>query len=146
MSRRSRSGSDRRTRHIDVRFRLDTHEVELLDACARAAGMKGQRARGDWLRQTIGAAPVHQVERAVHQRVPLSGGQALLAELGDAGVSLDRLVTALERLADGKLPADAAQRIKADLERITREAIGKLDAVIDDVADGLGRHAERVRS
>jgi hypothetical protein len=146
MSRRSRCGSDKRKRQKDVRFRLDTHEVDLLDACARAAGHKGQRARGDWLRETIGAAPVHQAERAVHQRVPLSGGQALLAELGDAGVGLDRLVAVLERLADGILPADAAERIQADLVRITRETIGKVDAVIDDLADDLGRHAERVRS
>jgi hypothetical protein len=146
MSRRSRSGADKRKRQKDVRFRLYTHEVDLLDACARAAGMKGQRARGDWLRQTIGATPVHQAERAIHQRVPLSGGQALLAELGDAGVNLDKLVGVLERLADGRLPTDVAGRIQADLDRITREAISKVDRAIDRLADRLDGLADRTRS
>lgn len=117
----------------------------MLDACARAAGLKGPRARGDWLRQLIGATPAPVVERASHQRVPLSGGQAILADLGKAGVNLQKLVRVLERVRDRDLPPDDLDRIRSDIPRMASDAIEKIEKAVDKVTAHLDQLAERTR-
>ena len=145
MIRKSRSGSDNRQRHPDIRIRLDAGEVAMLDACARAAGFEGQHARGAWLRQQIGAAPRPERERAIHQRVPMPGGQAVLAELGKAGVNLQKLLGVLTRFADGDLPAADMQRIRSEMPRMIDQAIAKIVVAVDLVADRLDQLAERTQ-
>ena len=117
----------------------------MLDACARAAGLKGPRARGDWLRQLIGATPVPVVERAAHRRVPLSGGQGILAELGKAGVNLQKLNAVLERVADRDLPPNDLNRIRGEIPRLVMDAICKVEYAVDEVTLHLDRLAERTR-
>jgi hypothetical protein len=145
VSAKSRSGSDLRSREPDVRIRLTPDEVTKLDTCVHAAGLKGQRARGDWLRRQIGAAPAPDVERAIHRRVPLSGGQAVLAELGKAGVNLQKLVRVLERIPDRDLPPADLARIRADVPRMVAEAICKIETAVDGVTLRLDQLAERTR-
>lgn len=145
MSAKARSGSDHRAREIDVRIRLTADEVTKLDTCVQAAGLKGQRARGDWLRRQIGAAPAPEVERAIHRRVPLSGGQAVLAELGKAGVNLQKLVRVLQRIPDYDLLPDDLARIRGDLPRLVTQAISKIETAVDAVTLRLDQLAERTR-
>jgi hypothetical protein len=142
--RHSPSGTETRQRHNDVRIRLNDDEIAIFDAEIARAGFRGQQARGDWLRAQLGIAPtrVHAAEEAVHQRVPLPGGQALLADLGKVGSRLRKLENLLPAIPKGYLDDADEARIRGKLggwisdllEQVTT-VIHKVDAHLDQLGN-----------
>jgi hypothetical protein len=134
--RSSRSGSETRQRNNDVRVRLSEDEIEMLDAAVRQAGFSGQQARGNWIRAQLGLLPLQEPSAtASHQRVPLPGGQALLASLGKIGTDLRKLTVFLGAYVTDKLAADDRSRLEIELLPWTDEVRAKLDRVIAEVAE-----------
>lgn len=140
----SPSGTETRQRHSDVRIRLNEDEIAIFDAEVARAGFRGQQARGDWLRTQLGIARTREpaLEEAAHQRVPLPGGQALLADLGKVGLRLRKLENLLPEIPKGYLDnADEARmraklgRWIADLLREVTDVIRKVDAHLDQLGN-----------
>ena len=134
--RASRSGSETRQRHKDVRIRLSPEEIATFDAEVARRGFNGQQARGDWLRAQLGLLPLPDpADAASHQRVPVPGGQALLARLGETGTDLRKLVVFLGAYVTDSLPEHDRQRLQADLITWTEKLLKKLDDAITEVAE-----------
>ncbi len=139
---RSRSGSNARQRSNDVRIRLSAEEIIAFDEAVATAGFQGPTARGDWLRAQIGVeATSPRRETPAHQRVPLRGGQALLAELGRAGVSLTKISALMHAIGHEYISPQDAEHSKGKLSAWVGDALQALtDAVhkVDVHLDQLG--------
>lgn len=131
--RSSRSGSETRRRHKDVRVRLDEDEIAIFDAEVARLGFHGPHGRGDWLRAQLGLAPPPDPASrdAGHQRVPIPGGHAILAELGKAGTGLQKLGNLLPAIPHGYLDDKDEERVRGRLAAWIEEAVERATDAID---------------